>query len=83
MHATRGCRFAFVAALAACVLTTISSATTTLMDSTHSVSAADDGDVDLRQQLRTLGRQVTVLLERRREDLQSIEEHMRRKLIKS
>lgn len=38
---------------------------------------------DVEEQLKVLSKQVTALLERRREDLQIIEESMRKKLTKS
>lgn len=40
----------------------------------------DDGPSELREQLRVLSKQVTALLDRRREDLEMIEENLRRKL---
>ncbi|GJQ71173.1 putative signaling receptor binding protein [Trypoxylus dichotomus] len=40
-------------------------------------------DSDVEEQLKVLSKQVTALLERRREDLQIIEESMRKKLTKS
>lgn len=38
---------------------------------------------DVQEQLRVLSKQVTALLERRKEDLRIIEEDMRRQLLKS
>lgn len=42
-----------------------------------------EDEVNLRDQLKMVSKQVTALLERRAEDLKSIEEHMRRKLTRS
>lgn len=46
-------------------------------------SASGAADSDVGEQLKVLSKQVTALLERRREDLQIIEESMRKKLTKS
>lgn len=50
-------------------------------NTTPIASATTDSDVE--EQLKVLSKQVTALLERRREDLQIIEESMRKKLTKS
>lgn len=40
-----------------------------------------EGSSDLEEQMKVLSKQVTALLERRSEDIKSIEESMRKKLI--
>lgn len=57
------------------VLIGVVAATPAVLEATR-----DDGSSELRDQFRVLSKQVTALLDRRREDLEIIEENMRRKL---
>lgn len=50
---------------------------------TCATRADDDGVLSMEEQLAVLAKQVKALTERRREDLESIEDNMRRKLTMS